>query len=137
MTDANVWWLLAGLAVAAELASGTFYLLMISLGLAAGAVCAHLGLPATAQVSIAALTGGLGVVLLRWLRGKQIASNDVSFDTGQVIEVTQWSPERTAQVKYRGSFWSATLASPQVPALPGQFQIKEVVGSRLVLEAVS
>jgi membrane protein implicated in regulation of membrane protease activity len=35
---ATVWWVVAGLAVAAELATGTFYLLMLAVGLAAGAV---------------------------------------------------------------------------------------------------
>ena len=41
---ATFWWVLAGAAVAVELATGTFYLLMIALGLAAGAIAAHLGL---------------------------------------------------------------------------------------------
>jgi membrane protein implicated in regulation of membrane protease activity len=39
----TVWWVLAGIAVAVELATGTFYLLMLALGLAAGAVASHLG----------------------------------------------------------------------------------------------
>ena len=38
------WWVAAGIAVAAELATGTFYLLMMALGLAAAAIGAHLGL---------------------------------------------------------------------------------------------
>jgi membrane protein implicated in regulation of membrane protease activity len=37
----TVWWVLAGLAVALELATGTFYLLMLALGMAAGAIAAH------------------------------------------------------------------------------------------------
>ena len=39
---ATLWWVAAGIVVAAELATGTFYLLMIALGLAAGAVAGHL-----------------------------------------------------------------------------------------------
>lgn len=134
MTNANLWLLLAGIAVAAELAIGTFYLLMIALGLIAGALAAYFGLAAAAQLVLAAITGGLGVVLLRWWRGKQKPVSDISFDVGELIEVTHWSPERTAQVKYRGSFWLATLADPQLTALPGVFRLKEVAGSRLVLE---
>ena len=38
MAESTVWWLLAGVAVAAELVTGTFYLLMIALGLASGAL---------------------------------------------------------------------------------------------------
>src|SRR5436305_6136835 len=42
-SHASVWWIAAGVAVAAELATGTFYLLMIAMGLAAGALAAQLG----------------------------------------------------------------------------------------------
>jgi hypothetical protein len=52
------WWLAAGALVAAELATGTFYLLMLALGCAAGALAAHAGAGATAQVVVAALLGG-------------------------------------------------------------------------------
>ena len=44
--------------VAAELATGTFYLLMLALGLAAGALAAHPGSARTAQIVSAALVGG-------------------------------------------------------------------------------
>ena len=44
----TVWWLITGGLVAAELATGTFYLLMLALGAAAAAVAAHLGLASTA-----------------------------------------------------------------------------------------
>ena len=37
VSPATVWWVVAGAAVAVELATGTFYLLMIALGLAAAA----------------------------------------------------------------------------------------------------
>ena len=53
----TLWWLAAGLLVAAELASGTFYLLMVALGCAAGALAAHAGLGATAQMLVAAVVG--------------------------------------------------------------------------------
>ena len=43
MADSTVWWLLAGAAVAVELMTGTFYLLMLAIGLAAAALAAHAG----------------------------------------------------------------------------------------------
>ena len=55
---ATWWWVAAGIAVAAELATGTFYLLMIALGLGAGAVAVHLGLAAPLQLLAAAIVGG-------------------------------------------------------------------------------
>ena len=55
---ATFWWVAAGVAVAVELATGTFYLLMIALGLAGAAVVAMFGLGVTAQIVAAALIGG-------------------------------------------------------------------------------
>ena len=43
MADSTLWWLLAGAAVAVELLTGTFYLLMLGIGVAAGALAAHAG----------------------------------------------------------------------------------------------
>jgi len=57
MADSTVWWLLAGGAVALELSTGTFYLLMIAAGLAAGALAAHAGMPLTGQLIVAAAVG--------------------------------------------------------------------------------
>ena len=39
----TVWWVVAGVLVAVELATGTFYLLMLALGAAAAALAAHAG----------------------------------------------------------------------------------------------
>ena len=44
MQASTIWWVLTGVVIATELATGTIYLLMISVGLAAGAIAAHLGL---------------------------------------------------------------------------------------------
>jgi hypothetical protein len=40
VSAATGWWVAAGIAIAAELGTGTFYLLMIAVGLAAGALAA-------------------------------------------------------------------------------------------------
>ena len=66
MSNPTVWWLLAGVTVAIELATGTFYLLMISIGLAAAAVAAHLGVALPGQLVTAAVVGGGAVVLWHW-----------------------------------------------------------------------
>ena len=42
MEESTIWWLLAGVAVVTELLTGTFYLLMLAVGLAAAALAAHL-----------------------------------------------------------------------------------------------
>src|SRR5688500_16392511 len=58
MAEPTVWWLLAGAAVAVELATGTFYLLMLALGMAAAAIAAHLGASIPLQLVTAAVVGG-------------------------------------------------------------------------------
>ena len=63
LSNASVWWVAAGVAVAAELGTGTFYLLMIALGLVAGAIAAHLGLGTTTQLLVAAVVGGGAVTV--------------------------------------------------------------------------
>ena len=64
MGDATMWWVLAGVLVALELLTGTFYLLMLSLGAVAAALAALAGYGLNTQLVAAAIVGGLGAVLL-------------------------------------------------------------------------
>ena len=138
MAQSSIWWVLAGAVIALELLTGTFYLLMLSLGLVGAAIAAHLGASITAQLVVAALVGG-GFVL-GWRRHKQnkpsappaSANRDVNLDVGETVQVDAWNPDGTGSVKYRGAHWDVSLASGANPA-PGLHQIVEVVGSRLIL----
>ena len=139
MPEPTVWWIAAAAAVAVELATGTFYLLMVALGLAAGALAAHLGAGLPAQIVAAAVVGGGAVVAWHVLRGRQpgeppaAANRDVNLDVGQTVHVDAWSDDGTAVVKYRGATWSVQAAGAP-PWLPGPHRVREVVGSRLVVE---
>ena len=62
MEASTIWWLAAGAVVVAELLTGTFYLLMVALGLVAAALAAHLGLASALQMVSAAIVGGGAVV---------------------------------------------------------------------------
>jgi len=136
------WWVLARVTVAAELATGTFYLLMLALGMAAAAVAAHLGLALTWQIIAAALLGGGATALWHWRRMRQPPSqpvalnHDANLDIGERVTVVAWLPDRTARVSYRGSMWTARL-DPEAPALPGEHIVKAVEGNWLVLMPVS
>jgi membrane protein implicated in regulation of membrane protease activity len=138
MSNANIWWMVTGAAVAVELLTGTFYLLMIALGLAAAALAAHAGASTTAQILVAAIVGAAAVTALHLLRGKQptteraSANKDVNLDIGETVEVRHWQHGHTATVKYRGAEWAATLADGAEPRV-GPCRIVEVVGNRLVL----
>ncbi|MBC7701892.1 NfeD family protein [Aquabacterium sp.] len=138
---ATLWWVAAGVAVAAELATGTFYLLMIALGLAAGGLATHLGFGLNAQVIVAALVGGGATALWHWRRYNQPQSaparenRDVNLDIGERVNVAAWAADRTARVQYRGSAWTARLA-PGAPAAPGAHVVSAVEGNWLVLSPI-
>lgn len=142
VSAATAWWVVAGLAVAAELASGTFYLLIFALGCAAGAIAAHLGLPTTVQVVAAALVAGVGTAAWHWKRARHprsapAASNrDVNLDVGEFVQVGAWNADRTARVQYRGAQWTARL-QPGAEPRSGQHRVAAVEGNWLVLEPAS
>ena len=54
MAESTLWWIATGVLVALELASGTFYLLMLAIGGVAGALAAHAGAPLPIQLAVAA-----------------------------------------------------------------------------------
>jgi len=139
MADSTVWWLLAGVAVAAELTSGTFFLLMLALRAAAGALAAHAGLGLSGQLVTAALVGGGAVaVWMRWRRRRPKgpapqSDPNVVLDIGQIIHVPAWNTDGTAHVRYRGADWVAQAAAGTSPA-PGAWRITAVIGNRLIVE---
>ena len=141
MTESTIWWVLAGIIVALELATGTFYLLMISVGLIAAAIAAHLGMTLNAQIVTAALVGGGAVAAWYGIKRRRPqsapvnANRDVHIDIGEPVKVDQWNSDGTASVKYRGANWTVISAYPgDGPPVPGLFRIKELLGNRLVLE---
>ena len=139
---AMFWWVAAGVAVAVELATGTFYLLMIAVGLAAAAIAAHLGLALSGQMVAFALVGGGATALWHWRRARSprsapAASNrDVNLDIGERVRVDAWASDGTAQVHYRGASWQARLAPGSV-ASPGEHRIAAIEGNWLVLAPAS
>ncbi len=139
MNEPTLWWLAAGVLVAVELVTGTFYLLMLSLGLVCGALAAHAGASTSWQWVSAAAVGG-GAVLAWWFYQKSgprtapAESNcDVNMDIGQTVVVTAWSSDNTCSVKYRGAHWDATLQTGQI-ATTGSHTIVSVIGNRLILQ---
>lgn len=133
------WWISAAVLVALELGSGSFYLLMLAVGAAAGALAAHLGLGVTAQWSSAALVGVAAVGVLYLLRRgppqRPTRSNrDINLDIGSEVEVGQWDEAGHARVRWRGTDWQARLGHGA--PLPGRFRIAAVEANTLVLDAL-
>ena len=141
MAESTIWWLLTGSAVAIELVTGTFYLLMLAIGLAAGAIAAHAGASPTLQLLTAAFIGGGAVAAWHLQRGRRPAeltassNRDVNLDIGEIVHVDAWNPDGTASVKYRGAQWTV-VADGGTDHSTGPHRVREVVGSRLVVEKI-
>jgi membrane protein implicated in regulation of membrane protease activity len=139
LSSSTLWWLLAGVLVAAELATGTFYLLMVALGAAVGALAAHAGLPATAQVAAAALCAAGATAAWHFKRARSPrgapaeANRDVNLDIGQRLQVGAWQPDGSARVSYRGAMWSVRFSGPGAPAA-GEHVIVAVQGNEFLVQ---
>ena len=137
--DSTVWWLAAGLLVAVELGTGTFYLLMLALGAGCAALAAHSGASFSAQLVVAALVGGGAVAAWHLRRMRQPAApsaeanRDINLDIGTRVQVAAWNADGTARVPYRGANWSARHSGNGSPH-PGAHVIVAINGSELVLQ---
>lgn len=133
---AVMWWIVAGVLIAAELATGTFYLLLLALGAAAAAAVAHADGPLAFQL-LAAAAFAAGTVLL-WYRRRgrlkgQAAARRMDLDVGERVRVDRWEADGSSRVQYRGAAWDARYAGTGTPS-PGVYRIAAIDGSRLVLD---
>jgi membrane protein implicated in regulation of membrane protease activity len=134
-----LWWIASGVLLAAELATGTFYLLMIAAGAAAAGLAQALGLALAAQLVIGACVALVAIVILRRSRfGKRAGRNanrnpDVNLDIGAVLQIDTWQAGH-ARVQYRGAPWDVDLA-PGESESAQWYQVSEVQGSRLIVVA--
>jgi membrane protein implicated in regulation of membrane protease activity len=136
MTSWMLWLALAGGLTILELFSGTFYLLMIALGMLAGALAAFAGATEWVQLLLTAVVGAAATALLRRNRPRRTDpahDPNINLDIGQTLHVPHWHADQdTARVMYRGAMWDVDLA-PGAVARPGQFVIREIRGSRLIV----
>ena len=137
MDDWVNWVIGAGILLIAEMFTGTFYLLMIAIGLAFGAIAALLGASGPVQTLTAAAVGLVATSLLhrsrfgRPARGSANRDHNVNLDIGARLTVTAWQDGR-ARVMYRGAPWDVELGPGALPE-PGEFRIVEIQGSRLIV----
>jgi membrane protein implicated in regulation of membrane protease activity len=140
--DLWLFWVIVGFVlVTAELATGTFYLLMLGAGAFAAALIAWLD----ANVVVQAVVGG-GVALMgAWFVHHWHAANRKAdaghanlLDRGQPVVLEGWSNESAgiARVKYRGASWDARLSEAASRPTPGStLYIESQEGGMLVVAA--
>ena len=142
MNESTIWWIFAGVAVVVELVTGTFYLLMIAVGLAAGALAAYAGLGIVVQLLAAAAIGGGSVLVWHGYRSRSppplraTANRDVNIDIGEAVQVDRWNADGTATVKFRGASWTAVAADSANAGESGAHRIREMIGNRLIIEKI-
>lgn len=146
MSEWGIWLMLAGSLVVLELFTGTFYLLMVALGMVAGALVALSGGTLWQQLLATAIVGVIATLSLRRSRfGKSVridAAHDpnVNLDIGKTVMVSEWTErpgsQPGARVSYRGAMWDVELAPGNTPAA-GTFAILEIRGSRLIVGTAS
>jgi len=129
------WYLLGLVLLGLEMATGTFYLLVVAVGMAVGGTAALLGADLTWQLALCALTIVAGTILLRRWKKSQSRAGDGSsadFDIGRPVRVLAWREDGSARVAYRGAEWDAEAESADMPR-EGTLYIKAVRGASLVL----
>lgn len=137
MDNPTLWLIVAGVLVMAELLTGTFYLLMLSLGATAAALTAYADGTLTWQIVSAAIVGGGAAVLwhLKKPLNNDAQDSNVHLDIGETVTVDAWDSQGRTQVKHRGAQWAAVCAANATPE-PGLHRISEMQGNRLVLEKI-
>jgi membrane protein implicated in regulation of membrane protease activity len=127
------WFLLALALIMLEMATGTFYMLVVGLALAVGGFAAYFGLSFPTQLTLSGLAGVAGTLILRRIRRDKVsAESNQSLDIGQAVQSVSWLPNGYARAIYRGAEWAAEAESSNTPR-EGTFYIKALRGSTLIL----
>ena len=137
MNDWVLWLVMAGVLVVFEMFTGTFYLLMIAVGLGFGAIAALAGMSVPMQTIMAAVVGLVATGVLHRSRFGHPARHspardpNMNIDIGQRLNVDEWQGGH-ARVMYRGALWDVELGQGAI-AEAGSFKIVEIQGSRLIV----
>ncbi len=127
------WFLLALILTGLEMVTGTFYLLVVAIAMATGGLAAWLGISMAWQLTLCAVTGVAGTIILRrWKSTQASETPNQGFDVDQPVRVIKWHDNGTARVFYRGAEWDATPESADTPH-DETLYIKAVQGSGLIL----
>lgn len=127
------WFLLALVLIGLEMATGTFYLLMVAVAMAAGGLAALLEASMAWQLTLSALMVMAGTIFLRrWKSTQTSEASSTNLDIGQPVRVIKWNDNGSARVFYRGAEWDAELETAGILQSETLY-IAAVRGSGLIL----
>lgn len=132
--DSSLAWLVAGIAlIVAELATGTFYLLVLGIGALIAAAVAYAGGGFVVQVLVAGATAIAGIFWIRTRRKALAVQPMPSLDVGQPVTLDSWvnRDDRLARVKYRDALWDAIVEGEFRGEAGEVFYIRAVAGNTL------
>lgn len=114
MEMSTIWWIGFGIMVASELVTGTFYLLMLAVACASGALSAHAGLSLTAQMAIASVVGAVLSFGPIPKKMRQAISTHKSFSLGDqgATVIVSIHDDGLPSAMHRGSTWPVRLEHP-------------------------
>lgn len=128
MASYFTWFIIAFLLLAGELTTGTFYLLTLAVGVAAGGIADLLGANLFLSLLITALTAIVFYGLLR--RYKKANTAEEVFDKGQIVKILGWTDAQHARVQHRGTQWDAILIDEIIPEQDLTKVKYEIVGQK-------
>jgi len=111
--DLPLAWLIAAfILVIAELATGTFYLLVLGVAAFAGSGVAYAGGGLVWQSLVSAAVAVAGVVWVHQYRKRTVARPMPGLDVGQPAAFDSWVNQGAghARVRYRDALWDAQVA---------------------------
>lgn len=111
--DNSLAWLIAGfILIIVELATGTFYLLVLGIAALVGAGVGYAGGAFVWQAIVAAVVAVAGVVWVHQYRKRTVSSPMRGLDVGQPAAFESWVSKsaRHARVKYRDTLWDAQVS---------------------------
>ena len=137
--EGYIWWAVIGIAlVIAELATATFYLLVIGIAALAGSAMAYLNYSFGIQALVAVAVATIGVVLSIRFRASRATPAHPGLDVGQSVVFDSWVSEkdRLARVRYRNAQWDARVADAQGVQTGEMFYIQSIDGNMLHISKV-
>ncbi len=132
--DPYIYWFVLGLVlIILEMSTGTFYMLVLGIAMAAGGVAALMEATLIWQLVTCAVVAATGTIILRRYKGDQPGEVSTSnLDEGQSVKVLKWNEDGSARVFYRGAEWDARTEDSDTPHQETLY-IKTLQGSTVVL----
>jgi membrane protein implicated in regulation of membrane protease activity len=120
--------------LAAEMLTGTFYLLMIAIGVACGGIAGWLGASFDVQLLTSSILGAAAPLVFHQWRKRSAAAHkpDQPLDVGEIVQIETWNADGSARARHRGTQWDAELEAPGI-SRNAILYIAAMRGSTLIL----